>query len=170
LRGAERRGNPDKNSATIRKGGKKAEESLDCFPPRFARGRNDGDRNRLFQRPVRAFPAKTESPETLYSQVLTQFRTRNRFPPPPSRGHAFAGIALERFRQRSSHLKRSIFLFYRSFASRTFGSSCEPVSTSLENALEHIWFRWHQSHVSLPHLTRHGRGTSHRFSQARFQG
>jgi|GEM_PF-2243073 len=45
----------------------------------------------------RAFPAKVESPETLYSHVFTQFRARNRFPPPPSRGHAFAGIALERF-------------------------------------------------------------------------
>jgi len=30
--------------------------------------------------PVRAFLAKIESPETLYSQVLTQFRTQNRFP------------------------------------------------------------------------------------------
>jgi len=44
LRGAERRGNLDKNSTAIRKGGKKAEDSLDCFPPRFARARNDGDR------------------------------------------------------------------------------------------------------------------------------
>jgi|GEM_PF-3513375 len=56
---------------------------------------------RPYQRPrmltheaFRAFPAKIESAEALYSQVFTQFRTRNRFPPPPSRGHAFAGIAL----------------------------------------------------------------------------
>ncbi len=26
-----------------------------------------------------AFPAKIESPETLYLSILTQFRTRNRF-------------------------------------------------------------------------------------------
>jgi len=66
--------------AAKNKGGKKAEESLDCFPPRFARGRNDGDRNRLFQQPARAIPAKIESPEALYLFVLSQFLTRNRFP------------------------------------------------------------------------------------------
>jgi len=59
LRGAERRGNPDKipplSAELAKKRKQNAKESLDCFPPRFARGRNDGDRNRLFQQPAEAF-------------------------------------------------------------------------------------------------------------------
>jgi len=58
----------------------KAEESLDCFPPRFARGRNDGDSNRLFQQPARAFSTKIQAPETLYLLVFIAFSSINRQP------------------------------------------------------------------------------------------
>jgi len=76
LRGAERRGNPDKNSAAIRKGGKKAEA----------------------KKRKKVWIASRHA-----SLAVAMMGT----------AIAFFNRLLERFRQGSSHLKRSISLFLR---------------------------------------------------------
>jgi len=113
-----------------------AAEFLSGLPRRYA-PRNDS--SSVFQQPAssRAFPAKTESPETLYLLVFRQFLTRNRFPlslellyvfshvvtqnwcpPPPSRGHAFCATC-------------SIFLFFRMLLRKTGVHFCATCSIFL---------------------------------------